>query len=228
MICSFHMGEFFTTALCNPTVVSSDSFMVNHSKAYTTAALISWTEFFVRLYFFPQINSVRIFGIGLFFVLGGQICRTWAMITCGESFNHYIQRDKKDNHILVTHGIYGFLRHPSYVGFFYWAVGTQLILCNPLSVALYTLASWTFFRHRIVYEEATLRAHFPGAYESYAEKTFIGIPLINAFVLQWILVSVNWKRSIRMKRPNENVCIQLVVFVKHEWNYNTKPIGNCW
>ncbi len=41
MLCSFHMGEFFTTALCNPTVVSSDSFMVNHSKAYTTAALVS-------------------------------------------------------------------------------------------------------------------------------------------------------------------------------------------
>jgi hypothetical protein len=27
------------------------------------------------------------------------------MITCGESFNHYIQIDKKENHVLVTHGM---------------------------------------------------------------------------------------------------------------------------
>ena len=39
------------------------------------------------------------------FVVGGQVCRSWAMMTCGESFNHYIQRDKKDNHVLITHGM---------------------------------------------------------------------------------------------------------------------------
>ena len=40
-LCTFHLGEFFTTAIFNPSVASSDSFMVNHSKAYTTAALVS-------------------------------------------------------------------------------------------------------------------------------------------------------------------------------------------
>eukprot|EP00804_Cyclotella_cryptica_P025473 CCRYP_011993-RA/>CCRYP_011993-RA protein AED:0.08 eAED:0.08 QI:154/1/1/1/0.75/0.6/5/844/287 len=181
-LCTFHLGEFFATSLFNPSVTTADSFMVNHSKAYSAAALISWVEFIVRFLFSPKTNSTFIFFVGLGFVIGGQICRTWAMVTCGESFNHYIQRDKKDNHVLVTHGIYSFLRHPSYVGFFYWAVGTQLLLCNPLSTALYGLAAWTFFRHRIVYEEATLRALFPGDYEHYGSKTYIGIPLINRFV----------------------------------------------
>jgi hypothetical protein len=40
-LCAFHLGEFFTTALFNPSVATADSFMVNHSKAYTTAALVS-------------------------------------------------------------------------------------------------------------------------------------------------------------------------------------------
>ena len=40
-LCTFHLGEFFTTVIFNPTVASSDSFMVNHSKAYTAAALVS-------------------------------------------------------------------------------------------------------------------------------------------------------------------------------------------
>lgn len=178
-LCMFHLGEFFTTAISNPSVTSADSFMVNHSKAYTAAALISWTEFCIRVLYFPGQNSAQIFYMGILFVVGGQLCRSWAMVTCGESFNHYIQKDKKENHVLVMHGIYNFLRHPSYVGFYYWAVGTQLVLCNPLSALIYGLAAWTFFRYRIAYEEETLKGIFPeGAYESYAARTYIGIPFL--------------------------------------------------
>lgn len=73
---------------------------------------------------------------------------------------------------------YGILRHPSYVGFYYWAVGTQLVLCNPVSTVLYGLAAWTFFRYRIKYEEETLKQLFGEAYETYSAKTYIGIPFI--------------------------------------------------
>ena len=117
---------------------------------------------------------------GIVFVLGGQLCRMMAMVTCGESFNHYIQRDRKENHILITHGIYQIFRHPSYVGFYYWAVGTQLVLNNPISTILYAVAAWTFFRYRIAYEEETLRKLFPQEYESYAARTQIGIPFIRS------------------------------------------------
>ena len=80
---------------------------------------------------------------------------------------------------VFAHTRYSILRHPSYVGFYYWAVGTQLVLCNPISTILYGLAAWTFFRYRIAYEEETLMQLFPdGAYESYAARTYIGIPFI--------------------------------------------------
>lgn len=59
----------------------------------------------IRFLFFHKSNNMYAIALGLCFVVGGQICRTWAMVTCGESFNHYIQRDKKDNHVLVTHGM---------------------------------------------------------------------------------------------------------------------------
>ena len=75
---------------------------------------------------------------------------------------------------------YAFLRHPSYAGFYYWAVGTQLVLSNPLSTILYGLAAWTFFRHRIAFEEKTLKQLFPdGVYESYVARTYIGIPFVH-------------------------------------------------
>lgn len=40
VVCTFHMAEFFITALYNPSVTSADSFLVNHSVMYTAAALV--------------------------------------------------------------------------------------------------------------------------------------------------------------------------------------------
>jgi protein-S-isoprenylcysteine O-methyltransferase Ste14 len=39
-------------------------------------------------------------------------------------------------------------RHPSYAGFYYWALGTQLILQNPLTFVLFTILLWRFFYYR--------------------------------------------------------------------------------
>ena len=70
-----------------------------------TQQQISWVEFWIRMLFIPQSNNGMISCIGIIFVIFGQTCRSWAMATCGESFNHYIQQDKKENHVLVTHGM---------------------------------------------------------------------------------------------------------------------------
>mmetsp|Transcript_12193 Transcript_12193/g.35718 ORF Transcript_12193/g.35718 Transcript_12193/m.35718 type:complete len:242 (-) Transcript_12193:534-1259(-) len=101
----FHIAEFFVTAIWNPSVTSADSFVVNQSLAYTGAALVSWVEFWARFAFFPSANSTFLSGIGLGLVLMGQACRTLAMVTCGQSFNHLIQIAKKSNHDLVTQGM---------------------------------------------------------------------------------------------------------------------------
>lgn len=71
-----------------------------------------------------------------------------------------------------------YLRHPSYFGWFYWSVGTQLVLCNPLCTLAYAGAAWYFFHDRIPYEEKLL-VHFYGEkYTKYAKSTVIGIPFI--------------------------------------------------
>ena len=176
-MCTFHLLEFFTTAIFNPTVTSSESFLVNHSKAYTAAFLVALTEFWIRFAFFPYFSSSSTC-IGIVVVLVAQFIRSWAMQTCGESFNHLIQTAKKDNHVLITHGIYKYLRHPSYVGFYYWSVGTQVVLNNYVTAFVFAAASLMFFRRRIPYEEESLLFHFPDEYETYAQKTWVGIPFI--------------------------------------------------
>jgi protein-S-isoprenylcysteine O-methyltransferase len=62
-------------------------------------------EFSIRIIFFPRLNSVSVMYAGLTIVIVAQTIRTVAISTCGESFNHLIQTAKKDNHVLITHGM---------------------------------------------------------------------------------------------------------------------------
>jgi len=177
-MCNFHLAEFFVTALYNPTALSTDSFLVNHSLAYTTAFAISFCEFWVRFFFFRKFNCISLAVLGGMLMIIGLSIRFIAMKTCGQCFNHIIQYSNKDNHHLVKRGIYQYFRHPSYVGYFYWAVGTQIHLCNPISFILYLNAAWTFFSIRIPYEESTLLYQYGEEYREYMKNTWVGIPLI--------------------------------------------------
>jgi len=105
VLCIFHTLEFFVTALYNPTVTKADSFMVNHSKSYTAAVMISWCEFWLRALILPNLNYGNLCMMGIVLVFIGQCARSLAMVTCGESFNHLIQNVKRDNHKLVTSGM---------------------------------------------------------------------------------------------------------------------------
>jgi protein-S-isoprenylcysteine O-methyltransferase len=176
---TFHLLEFWITALYNPNVASSDSFLVNHSAAYTAAALTSWLEFMLRYVLAPKWNvSPVVVWFGWTVLVLAQALRSTAMAVAGPSFNHHIQGRKADTHVLVTRSVYRFLRHPSYVGFFYWSMATQIVLGNLFNAILYTVFSWSFFHCRIAYEEETLDAFFPNEYVDYANKTYSGIPFI--------------------------------------------------
>lgn len=45
------------------------------------------TEFWVKFSFFPSVNNFGIVFVGTICVTVGQVIRSFAMITCGESFN---------------------------------------------------------------------------------------------------------------------------------------------
>jgi len=176
----FHLSEFFVTAIYNPKSLTADSFIVNHSEKYTIAVFLSFFEFWVEALLVPSMkrNQIIVSFIGLVMVICGSACRLVAMASCGPNFNHIIQSEQTKDHKLVTHGIYAYLRHPSYFGWFYWSIGTQLLLCNPICSILYCLTGWIFFRHRIPFEEETLQRQYPNQYPSYMDHTIIGLPFI--------------------------------------------------
>jgi protein-S-isoprenylcysteine O-methyltransferase len=85
---------------------------------------------------------------------------TYTRITAGSNFHHLIRTERDEKHKLVTHGIYAYLRHPGYFGWFWWCIGTQILLSNPICIAAYAFASWRFFSERIPEEEDTLIKFF--------------------------------------------------------------------
>jgi len=198
-MCFYHNSEFYTTAYFNPTALKADSFMMVHSNMYTIAVVVSCFEFwFVRPWIYnPLIRSLSttllilsddskfywflntIPSLGCVLLFGGLGLRILAMMTCGTNFHHLIQSHQKDDHLLVTHGIYKYLRHPSYTGWFYFTIGTQILLGNPLTTIGYGITGLNFFQRRIKYEEYLLSQQYPGSYAAYCDQTYIGIPFLS-------------------------------------------------
>lgn len=179
----FHLSEFMATAMYNSTEVTTDSFLINHSWEYGLAMLVSWIEFIIEATLFPSLKTnlyVRFFG--LFLVMFGELFRKLAMYTCGTNFNHYVQERRKEGHTLIKTGVYSFSRHPSYFGWFYWSIGTQVLLGNPICTVLYAISSWKFFKSRIAYEEFYLLRFFGKEYSTYQKKVWTGIPFVYGYV----------------------------------------------
>ncbi|CAI9113297.1 OLC1v1013870C1 [Oldenlandia corymbosa var. corymbosa] len=150
------------------------------SKSYVLAMIFSLVEYIVEIYFSPALKEHWwISNAGLAMVVVGEITRKLAIITAGRSFTHLIKVYHEEHHTLVTHGVYKYVRHPGYSGFFIWAVGTQIMLCNPLSTVAFSIVVWKFFASRIPYEEFFLRQFFGSRYDEYSRTVPCGIPFVS-------------------------------------------------
>ncbi|CUA69080.1 protein-S-isoprenylcysteine O-methyltransferase [Rhizoctonia solani] len=133
----FHWAEFAVTAGWNREKLSVDSFLLDNGMTYHIAHATALTEFFVTKFFFPDSKSrTTVSMIGIVMVIIGQTIRSLAMIHASSNFSHTVATYKLVTHRLVTDGIYSISRHPSYAGFFYWGLGTQLVLQNPVTFVL--------------------------------------------------------------------------------------------
>lgn len=186
---TFHFLEFWSTARYNTPAANVDAFLLTANwPAYAIAHASATIECFLTNYFFPGRSWAPAFlgnttplliTLGLVMVGVGQLVRTAAMVQCGESFNHIVQQQKKSSHFLVTHGVYALFRHPSYFGFFWWSLGTQLVLGNVFCGVGYAVVVWKFFAGRIPHEEKFLVGFFGGEYVEYRRRVGTWIPFIS-------------------------------------------------
>jgi protein-S-isoprenylcysteine O-methyltransferase len=94
--------------------------MLDHSPAYKIAIVAGWLEFWLESYFLSSYKAqLWIMIPGTLIAFAGLVIRMVGMCTCGANFNHIVAESRPTNHRLVTNGIYEYLRHPSYCGWFW-------------------------------------------------------------------------------------------------------------
>jgi protein-S-isoprenylcysteine O-methyltransferase Ste14 len=116
-------------------------------------------------------DVIRWLGVALF-AAGGAL-RIWPVFVLGRRFSGLVAI--QPGHTLVTNGVYGVIRHPSYLGLLVNSLGWALAFRSGVGVLLTVLLIPPLIA-RIRAEERLLRTHFGGEYEAYCRRTSRLIP----------------------------------------------------
>jgi protein-S-isoprenylcysteine O-methyltransferase Ste14 len=116
-------------------------------------------------------DAIRWLGVALF-AAGGAL-RIWPVFVLGRRFSGLVAI--QPGHTLVTSGVYGVIRHPSYLGLFVNSVGWGLAFRSVVGVLLAALTIPPLLA-RIRAEETLLRAQFGAEYDAYRARTSRLVP----------------------------------------------------
>jgi len=116
-------------------------------------------------------DAVRWLGV-VFFAAGGAL-RIWPVFVLGRRFSGLVAI--QPGHTLVTSGVYGIIRHPSYLGLLANSLGWALAFRAGVGVLLTALLIPPLLA-RIHAEERLLRTQFGGEYDTYCRRTSRLIP----------------------------------------------------
>ncbi|HLJ62145.1 MAG TPA: isoprenylcysteine carboxylmethyltransferase family protein [bacterium] len=116
-------------------------------------------------------DTIRWLGVILF--VAGSALRLWPAFVLGRRFSGFVAI--QPGHTLVTTGIYGVIRHPSYLSLLVSTLGWALAFRSGVGVLLTALTLAPVVA-RIHSEEKLLGTQFGDEYEAYRSKTSRLIP----------------------------------------------------
>ena len=116
-------------------------------------------------------DAVRWLGVVLF--AAGGVLRIWPVFVLGRRFSGLVAI--QPGHTLVTSGIYGIIRHPSYLGLLVNSLGWALAFRSGVGVLLIVCLIPPLVE-RIRAEEALLRSQFGAEYDAYCGRTWRLVP----------------------------------------------------
>jgi protein-S-isoprenylcysteine O-methyltransferase Ste14 len=103
--------------------------------------------------------------LALFYRIHRELGRSWS-----------VTLELRDQHVLVTHGLYQHLRHPMYSAFFLWALAQALLLPSLIAGPAGFVGFGILFFGRVGREEAMMLERFGDQYRAYVARTKRIIP----------------------------------------------------
>lgn len=123
----------------------------------------------IAIYEFSQQESLiwlSFVGIGLMML--GLMVNRMAISALGKFWDKLVI---KEDHRLITEGIYAHIRHPIYTSYILLFMGYVVLFQAPVSAVLFIAVLVVWYGSRISLEEAMLIEKFGDAYRKYCTKT---------------------------------------------------------
>ncbi|CAD7781220.1 MAG: Isoprenylcysteine carboxyl methyltransferase (ICMT) family protein [Candidatus Methanoperedenaceae archaeon GB50] len=132
---------------------------------------------FAVLEYFVRKRHINLFitGLGLAMFLGALILRNLAILTLGEF--HSVQIELKNNHRLITNGVYGYIRHPYYLAVLFEVPSITLIPNSYYALLFSLLFYFPMLFYRIHSEELIMLKKFGHNYLRYKETVPAFFPI---------------------------------------------------
>ncbi len=142
--------------------------------AFSLIALVNaWLPAYTDRTNFWTLDGAAVRWWGIFLYAAGGALRLWPVFVLGPRFSGLVAI--QTGHTLETHGVYGVIRNPSYLGLLICMLGWVLAFRSALGLVLVALMLPPLVA-RIRAEERLLRAHFGSDYEAYCAHTCRLIP----------------------------------------------------
>jgi protein-S-isoprenylcysteine O-methyltransferase Ste14 len=103
--------------------------------------------------------------LALFYIVHRDLGRSWS-----------VTLELRDDHALITHGVYKWVRHPMYSAFWLWAVAQALLLPNWIAGPAGIVGFGVLYFCRVGHEEKMMLDGFGESYRQYMARTKRIIP----------------------------------------------------
>jgi protein-S-isoprenylcysteine O-methyltransferase Ste14 len=153
--------------------------VVTHRKGGRETALLSlaWVGFFIPLVWVAS----PVFWFAEYPLRAGSLAAGIACFAAGLwlfyrshadlGTNWSITLEVREQHRLITHGVYRRIRHPMYTALLLYSVGQALVIPNWLAGLSNLVAFVILLAFRMGAEEAMMRAQFGDEYQAYVSRT---------------------------------------------------------
>ncbi|NEI73117.1 DUF1295 domain-containing protein [Rhizobium lusitanum] len=119
---------------------------------------------FADYIFHPWLSWIGLFFevafLCLFYASHRQLGKNWS-----------VTLEIRQEHKLITDGLYRYVRHPMYLSFWLWAIAQVCLLPNAIAGMAGLVGVAVLYFSRVPHEEAMMRAAFGASYDDYARHT---------------------------------------------------------
>lgn len=130
----------------------------------------------LAIYEFAQQESLTWLSLmGICLMVLGVAVNRWAISSLGKFWDKLVI---KEDHRLITEGIYAYIRHPIYTSYILLFIGYVVVFHAPISALLFAVVLAIWYGSRISLEESMLVEKFGDAYREYRTKTKRLIPFL--------------------------------------------------